>query len=78
MRELWLQMWHDIHPDAKLKFVTKGTTALLFTHHQFNQGISPHGAYYKSVFSYLITRDLNVYFFILVEFKESFFFPLKA
>ncbi|KAK8947500.1 Phospholipid--sterol O-acyltransferase [Platanthera guangdongensis] len=23
MRELWLQMWHDIHPDAKLKFVTK-------------------------------------------------------
>ena len=24
MRELWLQMWHDIHPDAKSKFVTKG------------------------------------------------------
>ncbi|XP_042472424.1 phospholipid--sterol O-acyltransferase-like isoform X2 [Zingiber officinale] len=23
MRELWLQMWHDIHPDAKSKFVTK-------------------------------------------------------
>ncbi|XP_074279029.1 phospholipid--sterol O-acyltransferase isoform X1 [Silene latifolia] len=23
MRELWLEMWHDIHPDAKLKFVTK-------------------------------------------------------
>ncbi|XP_047167161.1 phospholipid--sterol O-acyltransferase isoform X2 [Vigna umbellata] len=23
MRELWLEMWHDIHPDAKLEFVTK-------------------------------------------------------
>ncbi|KAJ4822766.1 hypothetical protein Tsubulata_004160 [Turnera subulata] len=23
MRELWLQMWHDIHPDAKSTFVTK-------------------------------------------------------
>lgn len=23
MRELWLQMWHDIHPDAKSRFVTK-------------------------------------------------------
>ncbi|KAK9087571.1 hypothetical protein Syun_029965 [Stephania yunnanensis] len=23
MRELWLQIWHDIHPDAKSKFVTK-------------------------------------------------------
>lgn len=23
MRELWLQMWHDIHPGAKSKFVTK-------------------------------------------------------
>ncbi|XP_078448286.1 phospholipid sterol acyl transferase 1 isoform X2 [Wolffia australiana] len=23
MRELWLQMWHDIHPNAKSKFVTK-------------------------------------------------------
>ncbi|PKA55671.1 Phospholipid--sterol O-acyltransferase [Apostasia shenzhenica] len=23
MRELWLQMWHDIHPDAKSEFVTK-------------------------------------------------------
>uniref|UniRef100_A0A1D1YKQ7 Phospholipid--sterol O-acyltransferase n=1 Tax=Anthurium amnicola TaxID=1678845 RepID=A0A1D1YKQ7_9ARAE len=23
MRELWLQMWHDIHPDAVSKFVTK-------------------------------------------------------
>ncbi|XP_020599211.1 phospholipid--sterol O-acyltransferase [Phalaenopsis equestris] len=23
MRELWLQMWHDIQPDAKSKFVTK-------------------------------------------------------
>ncbi|KAL5711953.1 hypothetical protein ACHQM5_014174 [Ranunculus cassubicifolius] len=23
MRELWLQMWHDIHPEAKSKFVTK-------------------------------------------------------
>ncbi|KAJ3672118.1 hypothetical protein LUZ60_006839 [Juncus effusus] len=23
MRELWLQMWHDIHPHAKSKFVTK-------------------------------------------------------
>ncbi|XP_057965162.1 phospholipid--sterol O-acyltransferase [Malania oleifera] len=23
MRELWLQLWHDIHPDAKSKFVTK-------------------------------------------------------
>ncbi|KAK9265856.1 hypothetical protein L1049_027089 [Liquidambar formosana] len=23
MRELWLQMWHDIHPDAKSSFVTK-------------------------------------------------------
>ncbi|XP_020112421.1 phospholipid--sterol O-acyltransferase isoform X1 [Ananas comosus] len=23
MRELWLQMWHDIHPDTKTKFVTK-------------------------------------------------------
>ncbi|KAK1289697.1 Phospholipid--sterol O-acyltransferase [Acorus calamus] len=24
MRELWLQMWHDIHSDTKEKFVTKG------------------------------------------------------
>jgi hypothetical protein len=24
MRELWLEMWHDMHPDAKSKFVTKG------------------------------------------------------
>lgn len=24
MRELWLEMWHDIHPDKKSKFVTKG------------------------------------------------------
>ncbi|MED6111585.1 hypothetical protein PIB30_053558 [Stylosanthes scabra] len=23
MRELWLEMWHDVHPDAKGKFVTK-------------------------------------------------------
>uniref|UniRef100_J3LIA1 Phospholipid--sterol O-acyltransferase n=1 Tax=Oryza brachyantha TaxID=4533 RepID=J3LIA1_ORYBR len=23
MRELWLEMWHDMHPDAKSKFVTK-------------------------------------------------------
>ncbi|KAJ1692390.1 hypothetical protein LUZ63_009088 [Rhynchospora breviuscula] len=23
MRELWLQMWHEFHPDAKSKFVTK-------------------------------------------------------
>ncbi|XP_031484121.1 phospholipid--sterol O-acyltransferase isoform X2 [Nymphaea colorata] len=23
MRELWLEMWHDTHPDAKSKFVTK-------------------------------------------------------
>lgn len=23
MRELWLEMWHDIHPDAKATFVTK-------------------------------------------------------
>lgn len=23
MRELWLQMWHDIHPNAKSEFVTK-------------------------------------------------------
>ncbi|XAR61067.1 Phospholipid:diacylglycerol acyltransferase [Bertholletia excelsa] len=23
MRELWLEIWHDIHPDAKSKFVTK-------------------------------------------------------
>ncbi|KAF2314724.1 hypothetical protein GH714_030180 [Hevea brasiliensis] len=23
MRELWLQMWHDIHPDKKSEFVTK-------------------------------------------------------
>ncbi|XP_015968135.1 phospholipid--sterol O-acyltransferase [Arachis duranensis] len=23
MRELWLEMWHDVHPDAKSKFVTK-------------------------------------------------------
>eukprot|EP00256_Glycine_max_P049552 XP_006604503.1 phospholipid--sterol O-acyltransferase isoform X2 [Glycine max] len=23
MRELWLEMWHDIHPDAKSKFVKK-------------------------------------------------------
>ncbi|KAM7501492.1 hypothetical protein LguiB_000396 [Lonicera macranthoides] len=23
MRELWLEMWHDIHPDKKTKFVTK-------------------------------------------------------
>ncbi|KAK4482354.1 hypothetical protein RD792_009507 [Penstemon davidsonii] len=25
MRELWLEMWHDIHPDKKSKFVTKAT-----------------------------------------------------
>jgi hypothetical protein len=24
MRELWLEMWRDIHPDAKSEFVTKG------------------------------------------------------
>lgn len=24
MRELWLEMWHDIHPDKKSNFVTKG------------------------------------------------------
>lgn len=24
MRELWLQMWHELHPDATSKFVTKG------------------------------------------------------
>lgn len=24
MRELWLEMWHDIHPNATAKFVTKG------------------------------------------------------
>lgn len=24
MRELWLEMWHDLHPDSKSKFVTKG------------------------------------------------------
>lgn len=24
MREVWLQMWHDIHPNAKSQFVTKG------------------------------------------------------
>lgn len=24
MRELWLEMWHDIHPDKKFNFVTKG------------------------------------------------------
>ncbi|KAK8466672.1 hypothetical protein PHAVU_008G143913, partial [Phaseolus vulgaris] len=23
MRELWLEMWHDIHPDAKLELVKK-------------------------------------------------------
>ncbi|XP_010048197.2 phospholipid--sterol O-acyltransferase isoform X1 [Eucalyptus grandis] len=23
MREVWLQMWHDIHPEAQTKFVTK-------------------------------------------------------
>ncbi|AQK76067.1 Phospholipid--sterol O-acyltransferase [Zea mays] len=23
MRELWLEMWHDLHPDSKSKFVTK-------------------------------------------------------
>ncbi|KAK3159437.1 hypothetical protein QOZ80_2AG0150090 [Eleusine coracana subsp. coracana] len=23
MRELWLEMWHDMHPDSKSKFVTK-------------------------------------------------------
>ncbi|VFR00585.1 unnamed protein product [Cuscuta campestris] len=23
MRELWLEMWHDIHPDKKSEFVTK-------------------------------------------------------
>ncbi|KAL8530210.1 hypothetical protein ACS0TY_007317 [Phlomoides rotata] len=25
MRELWLEMWHDIHPDKMSKFVTKAT-----------------------------------------------------
>lgn len=29
MRELWLQMWHDIQPGAKSKFVTKGKNKLL-------------------------------------------------
>lgn len=29
MRELWLQMWHDILPNAKSKFVTKGKCFLL-------------------------------------------------
>lgn len=24
MRELWLQMWHDIHPNMQSSFVTKG------------------------------------------------------
>uniref|UniRef100_A0A453PJ10 Uncharacterized protein n=1 Tax=Aegilops tauschii subsp. strangulata TaxID=200361 RepID=A0A453PJ10_AEGTS len=23
MRELWLEMWHDMHPHSKSKFVTK-------------------------------------------------------
>lgn len=23
MRELWLEMWHDMHPDSNSKFVTK-------------------------------------------------------
>lgn len=27
MRELWLEMWHDIHPDAKSKFVMKGRSS---------------------------------------------------
>ncbi|KAG8640229.1 phospholipid--sterol O-acyltransferase isoform X2 [Manihot esculenta] len=31
MRELWLQMWHDIHPDKKSEFVTKGTFWGMFT-----------------------------------------------
>ncbi|MQL92823.1 hypothetical protein Taro_025465, partial [Colocasia esculenta] len=31
MRELWLQMWHDIHPDARSKFVTKGMYLEMFT-----------------------------------------------
>ncbi|XP_051141912.1 phospholipid--sterol O-acyltransferase isoform X1 [Andrographis paniculata] len=25
MRELWLEVWHDMHPDKKSKFVTKAT-----------------------------------------------------
>lgn len=34
MRELWLQMLHDIHPNAKSSFVTKGESHLpLFTGH---------------------------------------------
>ena len=28
MRELWLEMWHDMHPDSKSKFVTKGLLQL--------------------------------------------------
>lgn len=34
MRELWLQIWHDIHVDSPSKFVTKGKTwctVLLFS-----------------------------------------------
>jgi hypothetical protein len=29
MRELWLEMWHDMHPDSKSKFVTKGLLSQL-------------------------------------------------
>jgi len=34
MRELWLEMWHDIHPDAKLKFVTKGISDYIYKQFQ--------------------------------------------
>ncbi|XVF81028.1 hypothetical protein PTKIN_Ptkin15bG0123500 [Pterospermum kingtungense] len=30
MRELWLQIWHDIHVDTTSKFVTKGETLCAF------------------------------------------------
>lgn len=30
MRELWLEMWHDMHPAAESKFVTKGGAFSLF------------------------------------------------
>jgi hypothetical protein len=30
MRELWLEMWRDIHPDAKSEFVTKGISYYIY------------------------------------------------
>lgn len=41
MRELWLQMLHDIHPDASSSFVSKGNLVYtIFLHHEKMSGVS--------------------------------------